>query len=109
MSNPGELFDACTAASLEGPRWRRSRPVLWLDGPYIQVGTRTWKPRGAKPSQDGSGTVFGYDARQCQQVSRALLPVLAELAADAERYASGAAGIGPADAVLPGEPGRPES
>lgn len=93
----GRLYDACDAAAADGPRWRRGRPVLWLTGPCIQVGDRKWQPRAARPSGDGGGTVYGYDARQCSQVAAALLPVMSAHAELTEKYALGAAALPPGD------------
>lgn len=93
-ASPGDLYDACEQSAPLGPKWRRGKPVLWLSGPYIQVGRRTWRPRQAQASADGSGTVFGYDARQCSQVAAALLPVLGAHREAAEQLASGAAAVG---------------
>lgn len=101
-ASPGELYDACAQGAPLGPRWRRGKPVLWLDGPYVQVGRKTWRPRRARPSADGTGTVYGYDARQCAQVTAALLPVMGKHRELMEKLAPGAA-------AMPRETGTPET
>lgn len=99
--SPGELYDACSDAAASGPRWRRGRPVLWLTAPYVRVGSRTWRPRQARVSDDGTGTVWGFDARQCGQIADALLPVMAAREEEARRLAVAAAGFSLPDGLLP--------
>lgn len=76
MTGARELFDAADAAAAARPAawWNRQPPVLWLSGPVVTVGERTWKARhhGQRDGQD----VHGFTPRQCAQIRKALLPVL---------------------------------
>jgi hypothetical protein len=82
-ADPRVLYDAADAASA-GRRtaWWPGPPVLWLTSPAVQVGGKTWRAR--HHGQRDGGEVHGYTPRQCDQIRRALLPVLAEMAAPLE-------------------------
>jgi uncharacterized membrane protein YccC len=72
-----ELYDACDAAAAGRPAgWRPwpQPPVLWLTSQTVTVGERTWRARHHDQRDDRA--VHGFTARQCDQISRALLPVL---------------------------------
>jgi hypothetical protein len=89
MTTSAELYDACAEAAQAGPSWRHSRPVLWLTSPVVTVGGRSWRARAAKPSAGSPAvTVHGYSARQCGQITAALIPVMGAQSAAAEAHAA---------------------